>query len=195
MLKVVLTGGPLGGKTTVLDQLMREYRNRAVRVVDAAALLVEGGFPIRESSPGWTIAFRRTVAATQLALEAVAQAEGAKEGMDLLLIDGGLVDGAAHLGSLEEVALLLGVRPQSMLAWYDVVIHLESLAVARPEEFRTLPMSAPRALEVELALRRAWCKHPRRVTLGYYPTIDEKARAASNVIRIALAHPVTERAA
>ena len=43
--RIVLTGGPGGGKTTAADLFRREIGNRVVIVPEAATLLFQGGFP------------------------------------------------------------------------------------------------------------------------------------------------------
>ena len=44
-LRIVLTGGPGGGKTTAADLFRREIGNRVVIVPEAATILFQGGFP------------------------------------------------------------------------------------------------------------------------------------------------------
>lgn len=43
--RVVLTGGPGGGKTTAADLLRREIGDKVIVVPEAATLLFSGGFP------------------------------------------------------------------------------------------------------------------------------------------------------
>ncbi|MDG2111663.1 MAG: AAA family ATPase, partial [Actinomycetota bacterium] len=43
--RVVLTGGPGGGKTTAADLFRREIGDRVIVVPEAATLLFSGGFP------------------------------------------------------------------------------------------------------------------------------------------------------
>lgn len=43
--RIVLTGGPGGGKTTAADLFRREIGDRVVIVPEAATLLFSGGFP------------------------------------------------------------------------------------------------------------------------------------------------------
>ena len=43
--RIVLTGGPGGGKTTALDLFRRELRERVVAVPESATIMFTGGFP------------------------------------------------------------------------------------------------------------------------------------------------------
>ncbi len=43
--RIVLTGGPGGGKTTAADLFRREIGDRVVIVPEAATILFQGGFP------------------------------------------------------------------------------------------------------------------------------------------------------
>ena len=46
--RIVLTGGPGGGKTTAADLMRREVGERIVIVPEAATMLFSGGFPRHE---------------------------------------------------------------------------------------------------------------------------------------------------
>ena len=46
--RIVLTGGPGGGKTTAADLMRREVGDRIVIVPEAATMLFSGGFPREE---------------------------------------------------------------------------------------------------------------------------------------------------
>lgn len=46
--KIVITGGPCGGKTTVLNALKKDFNDRAVFVPEVATMLLSGGFPAPE---------------------------------------------------------------------------------------------------------------------------------------------------
>lgn len=45
MKKIVLTGGPCAGKTTVLNVLKQEFAGQILVIPEAATLLLSGGFP------------------------------------------------------------------------------------------------------------------------------------------------------
>lgn len=66
--RVVLTGGPGGGKTTAADLYRREIGDEVVIVPEAATLLYSGGFP-REGENGVRRATQRAIYHVQLNLE------------------------------------------------------------------------------------------------------------------------------
>ncbi len=46
-MKVVLTGGPSGGKTTLAATIQKEFSDQVLIVSEAASMLFSGGFPRR----------------------------------------------------------------------------------------------------------------------------------------------------
>src|SRR6187402_2440911 len=90
--RIVLTGGPGGGKTTAADLFRREIGNRAVIVPEAATMLFQGGFPRS-----------RDIHAARIAQTAIYQVQRNLEDVQsalypgrILLCDRGTVDGAAY---------------------------------------------------------------------------------------------------
>ena len=51
MKKIVLTGGPSGGKTTALSILKETFGGKIALVQEAATLIYSGGFPRKDNSP------------------------------------------------------------------------------------------------------------------------------------------------
>ena len=49
-MKLVLTGGPSGGKTTLAQALMREMADQLIVVPEAASILYGGGWPRRKNN-------------------------------------------------------------------------------------------------------------------------------------------------
>jgi len=90
--RVVLTGGPGGGKTTFMHELRAEdpYARRWLLVPEAAPLLFQAGLSAREKG------FQRTVVRLQITLED-ACAEAAAPGLVLI----------CHRGTLDPLAYWL----------------------------------------------------------------------------------------
>ncbi|MGZ3692077.1 MAG: AAA family ATPase, partial [Pseudobdellovibrio sp.] len=63
-IKVAITGGPSGGKTTLIDSLKKEYAGRLKVVPEAASILYKGGFPRVKSYDGFYHA-QKAIYATQ----------------------------------------------------------------------------------------------------------------------------------
>ena len=68
-LKIVLTGGPGGGKTTAADMIARELPGRVVVLKETATLLFSGGFP-RSGGPAAQRAVQRAIYRVESTAEA-----------------------------------------------------------------------------------------------------------------------------
>lgn len=193
--KIVLTGGPCAGKSTILQALREEFGDRVVLVPEAATILLAGGFPVPgrdlEWSGEWQAAFQPAVLALQSALErSHALLAGEREGV--LVCDRGILDGAAYTdGGLETFCVLYGLDEDEAHARYETVIHLESLATSHPERYGTEGNvsryeSLPRAQELEHAIRAVWRNHPRRIAIGGERGMEGKIADVIAVVRDAL---------
>jgi predicted ATPase len=91
-LRIVLTGGPGGGKTTAADLFSREIGDEITLVPESATILFAGGFPrVAESDAQRSV--QRAIFEVQRSLEDV-QSKLFPE--RVLLCDRGTVDGAAY---------------------------------------------------------------------------------------------------
>ena len=160
-LRIVLTGGPGGGKTTAADLFRREIGERVVIVPETATMLFTGGFP-RVGDPKARAATQRAIFHTQVALEDL---QGALYPGRVLLCDRGTIDGAAFWPSNAPLSFFetLGTTLEDELRRYDAVIFFESAAVgdisieggnpARTE-------SNEEARHLDMRLRELWSEHP-----------------------------------
>jgi predicted ATPase len=165
--RIVLTGGPGGGKTTAADLFRREIGERVVLVPEAATLLFGGGFP-RATDPRAVQAAQRAIFHVQHNLEEV---QAALYPERVLLCDRGTVDGAAYWpGQPHEFFESLGTSLERELARYDAVIFFESAAMGgiqveggNPVRNETLKQAAA----LDRRLRPLWAKHPRFVLVPH----------------------------
>lgn len=159
--RIVLTGGPGGGKTTAADLFRREVGNRVVIVPEAATMMFSGGFPrYRES---YAIhAAQRAIYHVQRNLEDVQAVEYPGR---ILLCDRGTADGAAYWpGKPDDFFEAMGTTLEAELNRYDGVIFFESAAVGglgieggNPERIESIGEAA----ELDALLRSIWSRHPR----------------------------------
>jgi len=159
--RIVLTGGPGGGKTTAADLYRREIGEKVVIVPETATMLFIGGFP-RVGEPEARAATQRAIYHAQVALEDI---QGARYPRRLLLCDRGTVDGAvfwpdsAPQGFFET----FGSTLEQELKRYDAVIFFESAAVGDISIEGGNPArieSNEEARRLDLRLREIWSKHP-----------------------------------
>ncbi len=160
VLRIVLTGGPGGGKTTAADLFRREIGERVIVVPESATILFAGGFP-RVSAPSAGVATQRAIYAVQRNLEDV---QAARYPDRVQLCDRGTIDGAAYWPTgPEDFFAAMGTTHAAELGRYDAVIFLETAALGDVEveggnRYRT--ESNAEAIELDRRLRALWAPHP-----------------------------------
>lgn len=161
--RVVLTGGPGGGKTAALEVVRRHFCEHVVVLPEAASLLFGGGFP-RVPNDGARRAAQRAIFHVQIELESAAAALG---DVGLVLCDRGVVDGAAYWpDGVDGLFASVGTRRAHVLRRYAGVIHLRTPDVAGYDHSNPLRVeSAADAATIDARIYDAWEGHPRRVVI------------------------------
>ena len=124
--RIVLTGGPGGGKTTAADLFRREIGEGVVIVPEAATMMFSGGFP-RHQQQDSLQAVQRAIYHVQRNLEDIQATQYPER---ILLCDRGTIDGAAYWPG--DSNLFFEEQDSSLeqeLSRYDGVIFFESAAV------------------------------------------------------------------
>ncbi len=160
--RIVVTGGPGGGKTTAADLFRRELGGRVVVVPEAATLLFAGGFP-RYLEPDARKAAQTAIFHVQKNLEDV---QAARHLDRILLCDRGTLDGAAYWPGPDgrEFFRHLGTTYDAELERYDGVIFFETAAAGGLPIEGNNPIrieSSDEALAIDRRLQDLWSKHPR----------------------------------
>lgn len=172
--RIVLTGGPGGGKTTAADLFRREIGERVVIVPEAATMVFSGGFPRCTQRPG-ILAAQHAIFHVQRNLEDV---QSSLYPDRILLCDRGTVDGAAYWpGAPQEFFATLGTTLEHELARYDGVIFFESAAVGGMGIEGGNPVrneSIKQAAALDAKLRSLWAHHPRFVLVRHNPSFFKK---------------------
>lgn len=172
--RIVLTGGPGGGKTTAADLFRREIGERVVIVPEAGTMVFAGGFP-RSSEKQAIIAAQRAIYHVQRNLEDV---QSALFPGRILLCDRGTVDGGAYwpgdaAGFFEEFETTL----EDELGRYDAVIFFESAAVGGMSIEGGNPVrneSLKEAVALDERLKKLWSQHPRFILIPHNPSFFKK---------------------
>lgn len=186
-IKIVLTGGPGGGKTTAADMIARELGGEVVVLKETATILFEGGFPRNGGCPARR-AVQRAIYRTQVELEAAVAAENPGK---ILLCDRGTLDGCAYWpDGGDDFFAALGTTPAGERARYDAVLFFESAAVGglemgRQNRFRIETTAEAAALDA--ALRAVWREHPRFRLVPHERSFFAKVARALAELRGALA--------
>jgi predicted ATPase len=158
---VVLTGGPGGGKTAVLEVVRKQFCEHVTVLPEAATIVFGGGFPRRATAAARRGA-QRAIFHVQDELEQIEAAEGRAA---VVLCDRGVIDGAAYWpGNPAEYWEAVRESEASALARYDAVIHLRvpregngyHLTGVRTE-------TAAEAAAIDEKILSVWARHPSRV--------------------------------
>jgi predicted ATPase len=172
--RIVLTGGPGGGKTTASDLFRREIGERVVVVPEAATLLFSGGFP-RSTEVHARQSAQCAIYHVQRNLEDVQSALYPER---ILLCDRGTLDGAAYWPD-EGLTFFdaVGSNEQAELDRYDAVVFFETAAAGGISVEGGNPIrieSNEQALGLDRRLREIWSKHPRFVVVPHNSSFVKK---------------------
>ncbi len=168
--KIVVTGGPCGGKSTGLKWIEKAFSDMGYKVLfvpETATELISGGV-----AP-WTTAsnaeFQKCVMSLQLKKEEVFTL--AAKGMDadkvLIVCDRGAVDNKAYMTDEEYTGVLefVGRNRFTLRDSYDAVFHLVTAAKGAEKFYTTDNNSArtetiPQAAALDDKLISVWTGHP-----------------------------------
>lgn len=172
--RIVLTGGPGGGKTTAADLFRREIGDRVVIVPEAATILFQGGFP-RSPEPRASRFAQTAIFHVQRHLEDV---QAALFPGRTLLCDRGTVDGAVYWpGQPHDYFNAVDTTLDAELARYDAVIFFETAALGgiaieggNPVRNETIDQ----AVQLDRKLRKIWSRHPRFILVPHDPSFFKK---------------------
>jgi predicted ATPase len=172
--RIVVTGGPGGGKTTAADLFRRELGERVVIVPEAATILFSGGFP-RSTDHDARRAAQTAIFHVQQNLENV---QSARFPDRILLCDRGTVDGAAYWPEDPEGFFRhVGTTLDQELQRYDAVVFFESAAAGGMAIEGGNPIrneTNEQALSLDRKLRAIWAHHPRFVFVPHSTSFFQK---------------------
>jgi hypothetical protein len=179
--RIVVTGGPGGGKTAVLELARRELGPRVEVLPEAASIVFGGGFPRRLDTPARRAA-QRAIYHVQTELERMAN-----ESSQALatLCDRGTIDGLAYWpGPWDAFFEELGTTLERELDRYVAIIHLRVPDATNGYHGSALRIeSAREAGEIDARLLEVWSRHPSRVVIDAGADFLQKAQRALEAIR------------
>jgi len=179
--KIVITGGPSAGKTTLTEILRREFKKTVEVVPESATILFKGGIPRGEEALD-KIFQQRAIYHLQTELENYF-ASTMKD--RILVCDRGTLDGLAYWPKTwASFWKELKTSHSAELKRYDWVIHLnttmsESYA---PTDIRT--ESWDEALKINQRILKAWEKHPNRIVIPNSRDFSKKLQDAIEIIHL-----------
>ena len=178
---VVVTGGPGGGKTALLELLRRDLCEHVALLPEAASVVYGGGFPRREVQANRRAA-QRAIFAVQRELERDEVEQGIA---GLVVCDRGTVDAMAYWpGDIDEFWRDVRSSAAAEMARYATVIHMRTPPAS--EYNHRNPLRTETVLEaarIDARIAEVWSAHPRRFVIDHRPDFFEKASEAMRIIR------------
>lgn len=197
--KIVVTGGPCGGKSTAMTWIESNLTKRGYKVLfipETASELILGGV-----AP-WTVSsnyeFQKALVSLQIQKERVF--EMAARNMDdekiLIVADRGILDNKAYMTDEEFHSLCreLGSSEVSFRDTYDAVFHLVTAAQGA-SKFYTLANNQARtetpeqAIEMDQKLISCWTGHPHLRVIDNSTDFNTKMKRLVNEITQFLGEP------
>lgn len=178
--KVAVTGGPSGGKTTLLEALKKELAPKVKIVPEAASILYRGGFPRIKNYDGFYHA-QKAIYYVQQEVEALR----CKTHPDALIVcDRGSLDALAYWPDTEEHFFdVMKTSRAAEYKRYDWVIHLDTATEPdydNSNEVRTEGFHE--ALSLNEKIRKSWEGHPQRIIITADNDFFAKMKKATMVI-------------
>lgn len=195
--RIVLTGGPAAGKTTLISRILKEFKIedgwRVITVPETATDLISG-FGIKPFGGCVSMEdFQYFVIEDQLHKERLAlkAARMVPEQKILVIYDRAVMDDKAYITDEQftETLAAFGKTEEQILAGYDAVLHL--VTCAKGAEYAYDFGNAARYESVEVARQKddmtlaAWSGHPNRHVIDNSVNFEEKLnRAMAAIYRI-----------
>ena len=186
--RIVLTGGPAAGKTTLISRILKEFKQddgwKVITIPETATDLISG-FGIRPFGNCVSMLdFQYFVVEDQLHKERLAlkAAQMVPEENVLVLYDRALFDDKAYISDEEfrQVLSSFGRTEEEVMAGYDAVLHLVSCAKGAEfaynfgNEARYEPLE--KAREMDDRTLRAWQAHPNLHVIDNSVDFEDKIR-------------------
>ena len=181
MKKIVLTGGPSGGKTTALSLLQETFGGDVAIVPEAATLIYSGGFPRKDNSPIHIEHAQNIIFYTVHQLEKLAERTSHAK---VIICDRGSIDGAVYWPhGPEDFFKAMNTTLEAELARYDAVLHLSPPTKKDfYESTHVRTESLEQAFEIDEKIKKIWKKHPHRTIIGGKEHFFEKAELIKNFV-------------
>ena len=198
--KIVITGGPCGGKTTALSWIANNLPQRGYKVLfvpETATELIGGG--ITPWGCGTNLDYQRCQMELQLTKERLFERGGRTMDADKLLIvcDRGAMDNKAYMTDEEfgQLCREMDVTEAALRDRYDAVFHLATAAKGAVGAYTTANNAAryetPEvAVAVDDRIIAAWTGHPHLRIIDNSTAFEEKLERLLREILSFLGEPV-----
>lgn len=189
--RIVLTGGPCGGKTTAMSRIAERLESLGYRVFtipETPTMLFQGGFSLHNVTPSQVVQLETVLLTTVMNNEESFRriAEVYDDEKTVFLCDRGMMDTKAYVTPemWQTILSTLGKNEVQLRDQrYDAVIHMVTAALGA-EEFYTLANNTARTETPEQArvldrkTQDAWVGHPHLRVIDNHSDFDDKVRDA-----------------
>lgn len=178
--KIVITGGPSGGKTTLIEALKKEFLKKIIVVPEAASVLYKGGFPRIKTTSGH---YHSQIAIyyTQKSLENMLAEDSTSE---LIVCDRGSLDAIAYWPNIDkDFFTTVNTSRAEELQRYDWVLHLDTASEQNYDNHNVIRTENHKeAVLLNEKIKLAWQDHPRRLIIGSESDFLSKMKNAIELI-------------
>lgn len=183
-IKIVVTGGPSGGKTTLIEALQKDLAGQISIVPEAASILYRGGFPRRTTAAGKKHA-QRAICFVQRELEDLITDENR---VQAIICDRGSLDSIAYWpGAEDDFFTSLQTNREAEFKRYDWVLHLDTADHNGFDSNNPIRIESHKeAIELNNMIKHAWAGHRHRIIIPHKEEFLEKITIAKKVILMIL---------
>lgn len=178
--KLAITGGPSGGKTTLIEVLKQEFGPKIKVAPEAASILYKGGFPRVKNYAGYYHAQLAIISTLRHIEDLLSESHP-----DCLIIcDRGSLDSLAYWPDNEEHFFKnINSTRQTELARYDWVLHLDTATEGDYDSTNPIRTeSFHEALLLNEKVRSSWNGHPHRQIITAENDFFGKMKKATDIV-------------
>jgi len=183
--KLAITGGPSGGKTTLIEVLKKEFGPKIKVAPEAASILYKGGFPRVKNYAGYYHAQLAIISTLRHIEDLLSESHPEC----LIICDRGSLDSLAYWPDNEEHFFKnINSTRQTELARYDWVLHLDTATEGDYDTTNPIRTeSFHEALLLNEKVRSSWNGHPHRQIITAENDFFGKMKKATDIVEDILA--------
>lgn len=185
--RIVLTGGPCSGKTTVMEALLASLGGRLHFVPEAATIIIsQVGVHPPSDDVGLNL-FQQQLYGIQDGFEELARLEALAAGKQAVIHDRGKIDNAAYLeGGIMTLQRICRTDFSVEISRVGLVIQLDvpprDVYEANRGNNAARSESFAQASELDRAITSAYSRHPGFIRISGCASMDEKIARASRAV-------------
>lgn len=183
--KLAITGGPSGGKTTLIEVLKQEFGSKIKIAPEAASILYKGGFPRIKNYAGYFHAQLAIVSTLRHLEDLLVQSYPDS----LIICDRGSLDSLAYWpDTADHFFESIHSNRQSELDRYNWVLHLDTALETGYDTTNPIRTeSFNEAIALNERIRSSWEGHPNRQIITAENDFFSKMKKSTDIVAEILA--------